>query len=264
MGSKLPTISECHERGNIVAEQRLSRKEIRQPDQFISFSVLTVDWMKQHTRHMLYGMVGVVVIAGLLYGWFAWRTEQAQQAEVLLYKAVKLLGSAESSTSKSQPDQAMAQLQTIVRDFGRTPAAAHAHWYLGHVYFEQGDYAAALTHYQQAQRRLPNDPERLVPALVLLDLGYAQEANGACDQARSSFDAVLQSSARWLRGEAYLGIGRCHERAGATAQALAAYDRALDDPEVGEEVRQTIEERLAILRPTTEAKDSQTAVPNKP
>ncbi len=48
-------------------------------------------------------------------------------------------------------------------------------------------------------------------ALVTLDVAYAQEAGGACDpEAITSFEAVLQLPAHWLRGEAYLGITNLH------------------------------------------------------
>ena len=43
-----------------MAEQRLSRKEIRQPDQFISFSVQALNWAQEHSRYLIYGALAVV------------------------------------------------------------------------------------------------------------------------------------------------------------------------------------------------------------
>jgi tetratricopeptide (TPR) repeat protein len=88
-------------------------------------------------------------------------------------------------------------------------------------------------------------------ALVTLDLAYAQEASGVCDpDAIASFESVLQVPAHWLRGEAYLGIGRCHEQTGASQKAVAIYERALADKDISADTRQTIAERLAFLRPS--------------
>jgi tetratricopeptide (TPR) repeat protein len=237
-----------------VPRQRLTRKEIKQPDQFISYTAQAINWAKEHTKQLSYGALGVLIIIGLTAGWSAWQRQRHRKAEVLLYQAVKLLNTSRgdtadtNTTAKPDLEKAMQQLQSITRDYRGTQASAMAHWYLGHLYFERGDYAAALAAYEQTRRALASDNQRLMPALVSLDMGYAQEASGACDKAIASYENVLQSSAAWLRGEAFLGMGRCYERTGATDKALAIYDRALSDPEVNDTVRQHIEERQAYLQ----------------
>ena len=80
-------------------------------------------------------------------------------------------------------------------------------------------------------------------------MAYAEEAQGACAQALEDFEAVLQvPTATWLRGEAYLGIGRCHEQSDAPGLAAEIYNRALSDAEVTELTRQILEERLANVK----------------
>jgi len=232
-----------------VAKRRLTRKEIKQPDQFVSSSVRVIAWTKDHTKYLLYGALGVIVVVGLVVGWAMWQKQQRQQAEVLLHEAVKGLNSADKSARKSASEQALGHFQHITQRYRSTPAAALAYWYLGHLHFEQGDYTAALAAYEQARRLLPTDRERLLPALVRLNMGYAQESAGAYNDALASFEAVLQSSVDWLHGEAFLGIGRCYERLGATEKALDTYSRALSHAAVNDTARQTIEERLALLRP---------------
>ena len=136
----------------------------------------------------------------------------------------------------------------------RTAAAAMAYWHLGHLHFEGENYPAALTAYRQTQQRLSKKAQPLLVALVTLDVAYAQEANGTCDpDAITSFEAVLQLSAPWLRREAYLGIGRCYEHTGAPHKAVALYERALSDKEIDEVTRQMISERLAFLQQTPKA-----------
>ena len=245
-----------------MAEQRLSRKEIRQPDQFISFSVQIIDWTKAHLRYLIYGALGILIVATLLTGWSAWQKHREQQAEIAFYEATKLLNvTAPTITNRSQ---AIERLQKLVSDYGSTPAAALAYWHLGHLYFEAGEYTAALTAYQQAQQRFTRTAPPMLLALVALDVGYAQEASGACDQAITGFETVLQLPAHWLRGEAYLGIGRCDESAGALHKAMAIYKRALSDGEVNELTRQAISERLAFLLARTQEKGQEALPPNQP
>jgi len=228
-----------------VAEQRLSRKELRQPDQFVSLSVQIAAWIKAHTVLLLYGIGLVVVAATLMTGWWAWQKHREQQAGIALYEATKFM------RTPSNRSKAVEQLQKFVSDYKGTAATALAYWHLGHLYFEGENYPAALTAYRQAQQRLSKADQPLMVALVTLDVAYAQEASGTCDpDAITSFEAVLQLPAHWLRGEAYLGVGRCHEKTGASHKAVAIYERALSDRAIDEVSRQMISERLALLQPS--------------
>jgi predicted negative regulator of RcsB-dependent stress response len=238
-----------------VAERRLTQKDIKQPDQFISFSVQVLTWAKDHTTHLLFGALGVVIIIGLIIGWSIWQTQQQRTAEVLLYDAVRLLKNNEIAAT----EQVRGQLQRITRDYGATPAAALAAWYLGHLYFQRGDYTAALAAYEQARQWSLKGQALLIPPLITLDIGYAQEATGNCERAISSFAAVVQSTADWLHGEAFLGIGRCYEATGATAKALATYEQALSKATISGAMRQQIEERQALIRMTQSAPSPPTA-----
>jgi len=238
-------VPEGHERGDGVAEQRLSRKELRQPDQFVSLSVQIVAWIKAHIVLLMYGIGVVVVAATLVTGWWAWQKHREQQAGIALYEATKFI------RTPANRSKAVEQLQKLVSDYRGTAAAALAYWHLGHLYFEGENYPAALTAYKQAQQRLSNAEQPLMVALVTLDVAYAQEASGVCDpDAITSFEAVLQLPAHWLRGEAYLGVGRCHEKTGASRKAVAIYERALSDKALDEVSRQMISERLALLQPS--------------
>lgn len=236
-------------KGRGLPEQRLSRKEIRQPDQFVSLSVQTAAWIKEHTRSLLYGAVALVVGITLITGWWAWQKHREQQADIALYEAAKFLHMPSANRAK-----AVERLQKLVHEYEGTAAAAMASWHLGHLYFEGEDYPAALTAYRQTQQRLSRDAQPLLIALVTLDVAYAQEASGTCDpDAITSFEAVLQLSAPWLRREAYLGIGRCYEHTAAPHKAVALYERALSDKEIDEGTRQMISERLALLQQATKA-----------
>jgi len=227
-----------------VAEKRLSRKDMRQPDQFMFVSVQIMEWGKTHVRSLLYGLIGVLSLIVLMVGWSAWQRHRTQQAELALYEAKKLM-----STRSTERPQALERLQKLVNDYGGTTPAASAYWQLGHLYFENGDYKAALTAYQQAQQRFSKTAQPLMMALITLDIAYAQEASGACTpDAIASFEAVLQFPAHWLRGESYLGVGRCHETTGAPHKALAVYERALSDTNLNDTARQPISERRAFLQ----------------
>jgi predicted negative regulator of RcsB-dependent stress response len=235
-----------------MVERRLTQKDIKQPDQFISFSIQAIAWAKSHTTYILYGLLGMVVGIGLIIGWSIWQTQRRHTAEVLLYEAMTLLKNDEKATGgvAAVSGQGQEQLQHITHDYRATPAAALAAWHLGHLHFKQGDFGAALAAYEQSRHWLPTGHTQIIPPLITLNIGYAQEAKGSCNNAIPSFEAVVKSTADWLHSEAFLGIGRCYEQTGEPTKALATYDRALSTTAVSGAIRQQIEERRTLLHTT--------------
>jgi predicted negative regulator of RcsB-dependent stress response len=211
-------------------------------------------------RQLLYGSLVLVVIAGLGVGWWSWQHQRSQRAAVLLYEARKLLEATDRAPSESANDEAIERLRTITRVYSHTPAAGQAYWQLGHLHFSRGDDAAALAAYEQAQQWF-SDKDQLSSVLVILDVAYAQEAKGACDKALGNYETVQQSSAVWLHGEAYLGLGRCYEQRGVVDQAIAVYERGLADGAVTGPARQTMSDRLARLQPRVETPAEQQQAP---
>ncbi len=218
------------------------------PELFAMRVSMAMDWVKKNLRSILYGGLGAIVIALLIVAWTSWQGHRREQAAVLLHQALKLKDQDSETNQAANSDQVIEQLQTITQKYGRTPAGARAYWHLGHLYFARGEMSEALEAYQVARRRTPNR-QPLSSTLAILNMGYAQEATDACDEAITSYESVQQSPIHWLHGEAYLGMGRCHEKAGATDKAIEVYDRALADVRVTGAAQQTISERLARLQP---------------
>ena len=232
-----------------MARQRITRKELlRQPDQFLTRSARIIEWAEANASSIFYGIGAVILVGALVGGWFAWQANRHHRAEALLYEA---LNAGDSGDDALQPDPMVEGLQDLVRDYDGTSAAAQAYWHLGRLYFDRADYVAAVEAYEQARQRLSSNSQSvLMRALLSLNMAYAEEAQGACARALENFQAVLQASmATWLRGEAYLGMGRCHEQSNAPEMAAEIYNRALSDAEINELTRQMLEERLAIIDP---------------
>lgn len=236
----------------MAKQQRMSRKEVlSQPDPSEIFAMLTriaMDWAKENSRYILYGISGILVVVIVVIAWTSWQGYRHEQASILLHQALKHADEDPGTEQVANPEQAIEKLQVITKKYGRTPAGVRAFWHLGHLYFKEGKMAEALKAYQVARRRLPNR-QPLSSTLAILNMGYAQEATDDCREAISSYESVQQSPIRWLYGEAYLGMGRCHEKVGDTEKAIDVYDRALSDVHVTGTAQQTISERLARLQP---------------
>ena len=236
-----------------MARHRITRKELlRQPDQFLTRSARVIAWAEMNAASILYSAGAVLLAVILIGGWSLWRGNRHARAQALLYEAMNAGGNGGIvQQDASQNDQMVNALQTLVRDYGGTPAAVQAYWNLGRLYFARAEYVAALEAFEQARSRLSGDRQSaLMGAMLSLNMAYAEEAQGACEQALANFETALNApAATWLRSEAYLGIGRCHEQSGLTGKAAEVYDRALTDPEVNGAAREILEERLADVQP---------------
>ena len=235
-----------------MARQRITRKELlRQPDQFLTRSARVITWVEMNASSILYTAGAVILAVVLVVGWFVWRTNRHARAEAMLFAAMNAGGNGEvAQQNTSRNDEMIKALQSLVRGYGGTPAAIQAYWNLGRLYFARAEYVAALEAYEQARARLSGDRDNpLLSAMISLNVAYAEEAQGACEQALRNFETVLSApTATWLRSEAYLGMGRCHEQSGVPEKAVEVYDRALTDPEVNGPAREHLEERLANLQ----------------
>ena len=234
-----------------MARHRITRKELlRQPDQFITRSARVIAWVEMNAASILYGAGAVILAVVLIGGWFVWRTNRHARAEALLFEAMNAGGNGEVvQQDASLNDRMINGLQSLVRDYGGTPAAIQAYWNLGRLYFARAEYVAALEAFEQARSRLSDSDNALMSAMISLNVAYAEEAQGACEQALQNFESVLNApAATWLRSEAYLGMGRCHEQSGLPEKAVEVYDRGLADPEVNGPAREQLEERLTNVQ----------------
>ncbi|MEE9150098.1 MAG: hypothetical protein V3U27_22185, partial [Candidatus Tectomicrobia bacterium] len=74
-----------------MVRQHLSRKTLKRPDQFLTQSAQMIQWAKNHLKHILYGVLGLVVVLGLVLGWSGWQKQRRQKAALLLHQALVLL-----------------------------------------------------------------------------------------------------------------------------------------------------------------------------
>lgn len=248
-----------------VARKSPVQNYIVTTDQVQQWSGQAVDWIQK--RYKLFAVIagGVILVVGGLLGGQAWKQRRAQQAAALLAEATQQIQATPRTDRMTYSQETLTALQTVVDSYPNTSAAIQAHWYLGHLYLERGDYPAAQTAYEKAVEIAGDDKKRFLPTLVHLNLAYAKEANNACGDAIADFTTVINSPTVWLHGEAYLGIGRCQERMEEFEKAMATYEKAQASSVLDEATRRSVEERLLALRSSHQTgTPSESKSPSKP
>lgn len=223
----------------MATTKRITRKEIKQPDEFISFSARAFEFAQTHTRKIIIGAASVLALALLMWAVSAYSNKKEAQASRLLAQAQELLqpispeaqaGQPVPAAGKVDPEasaRALALLQDVVDHYKRTEAGKVAWILLGQRQYEEGNFDAAIDTYEAFLKKGGRKPE--LKAMAREGLAYAHEAKEDFAQAAIYYEQLSKSSLTNVQGWAFLGMARCYESLGEVQKAIDAYRTLLAD-----------------------------------
>ena len=203
---------------------KISRKALRQPDEFQSLTQRAADWAAAHAP-LVVGACGALLAVLLAVVAVRWYESSQADAAALRFRE------AYATFETSKFDQAAEAFGAVSREYGRTPFGRLAGLYRAQALARQGD-GAAIAAYEEYIAASPA-PEYLRQE-ALDGLGHAKEAGG---DTAGALDTYTQAGE--LRGpfrtDALLAAARLHEAAGQRDKAQAIYAQLLKegpDPDV--------------------------------
>jgi tetratricopeptide (TPR) repeat protein len=220
----------------MATTKKISRKEIKEPDEFISFWSRAIEFAQLHTSEIVIGVASAVVILLLIWAGISYRERREAEASELVGQAQSLLRSSSPGGERQQAEgqkpgegleareQGREILERVVEDFKRTKASQTARILLGQIYYEKGEYDAAVGTYDDFLKRGTGKPE--LTAMAWEGLAYAHEARGDFAKALGCYEKLRETTAANFQAWAYMGLARCYEKLGEPEKALDAY-RAL-------------------------------------
>ena len=182
--------------------EKIDRKQLKRPDEFQVVAGRAMSWMVAN-RGLVLG-VGAAVIAAVLIAWgvMAYRSSReakggAELAEALELQSRPVSGEPSSEAgqqtfaSKEEREKAViAALEKVRADHGGTTAAATALAEIGFHKLKSGDAAGAQKDLQDFVKAAAKD-HPLRP-FAQESLGYALEAQGRLDDARTAFEKLRE------------------------------------------------------------------------
>lgn len=222
----------------MATTKRITRKEIKQPDEFITFSARAIEFALAHRREIIIGVASVLALCLLIWAVSAYSNKKEAQASRLLAQAQALLqpispeaqaGQSVPAEGQADPEkaaQALVLLQDVAENYKRTEAGKVAQILLGQRYYEEGNYDAAIDTYGAFLKKAKK-PE--LKAMAREGLAYAHEAKDDFSQAAICYEKLSKSSLTNVQGWAYLGLARCYERLGEIQKATDAYRTLLSE-----------------------------------
>jgi tetratricopeptide (TPR) repeat protein len=198
---------------------RLTRKELKAPDEFLTLTGRFLSFAAQHLRAVSLVLGVVIACVIVVWGLLAYLRGIEQDAFASLSQVEAQIRA--TADSDSVPAELIERLQQIAQRYGAGEARGYAWLYLGHIDSRKGDFATAVAAYQQALAQAK--PTSLVWPLAALGTAYAFEAAGDLQQAREAYQRVIDAKATGFILEAYLGKARVAEASQDLDTAIAAY-----------------------------------------
>jgi predicted negative regulator of RcsB-dependent stress response len=96
-----------------------------------------VEWLELHSRQLMFGSIGLLVIAG---GFWFYRHSNQLQAE----SASVALSEAESAIGSGNLPLAQSSLEKLVQRYGNTPSGTQARVLLAQVHYDKGEYQQGM------------------------------------------------------------------------------------------------------------------------
>ena len=243
----------------------MAKKELKQPDPFLRFSIELWDKVAAHAKEIGIAL-GLVVVAGLVYAAVqAHQSSARAQAGGALAEALKVAsrpvkGDAsdeEKPETPPAPEDApfktfddkqkaiIAALQEVVAKYPGSDAARTALVPLGDANLQLGQLDAAQKAYSDFVAAGGNDAQ--LRALAELGLAKVAEARKDWNGAQAAYDQLQRDAPHvFLKDVAALGKARMLELAGKKQDAAAAF-AAVRDGYAGTDASRQAGEHLAML-----------------
>jgi predicted negative regulator of RcsB-dependent stress response len=201
----------------MAGKKKISKKELlKKPDEFITLSTQTMDWVKDNTTKVIWIGSGVVLLLILYFGYTAYRNHQEKQGHEKYFSSLEI----------NDPDQKLKKLEEMLKEFPNTKAAQAAMVDIGHLYYQKKDFARAVFYYQSAlnQGKFPTT----FKTMILGNLAYAYEQKGDLQQAAKTLLEITQGQDNLLKEDSLLNLARVYQKMGKKAEAKATYRSLLN------------------------------------
>lgn len=214
---------------------RLTRKELREPDEFVSLVDAAGDYVVDHLPRVIVGAIGLLVLILVGVGLRLYSNHQAQAAAEAFNRAGDVY-------NKKDYKAAAEQFAALAGEYPGTSVGRLSLLYVGDAHLAQNQAAAAR---DALQNFLAADDQPSFRQLALLQLGLAYEGLNNPAEARKAYEqaAAIKEGAQ---GRAELALAHVTLRQGDKPGAIAIYQRFLRQHPFGPE-RGTVLDALSQL-----------------
>ena len=213
----------------MVKGKKITRRQIKQPDEFISITEHALLFVRDHLKKIAVGVGIIVVIVAAFVLFRVWeekKENEASQRLNLAMETVQLVNSPYREGSPVEYKNALAKMDDIVKAFPRTSSGTFALLYKGNIHLKLGEFDEAIKAYDAFLAK--SGSERLYTLLALEGIGYAYEGKKDYDKAIEAYQKIVAMNQGFQAREARLQMGYCYEKLGKSKEAVENYRAYLE------------------------------------
>jgi len=231
----------------MAEKTRLTRRDLKGPDEFITTFGRAVDWCKENRTKVAAGAIGVVVIVALALGtraYLQWdENKSSRDLWPMLNRAQALL----QSSPAADPSQLAAVEQSLQEHAGRHPgtrSTVYSLYYLGSIAFSRGNYDLAITQFRAGIAT--GKDAGILRYLLRQAIATSLEAKGDFAAAAAAYRDAGAAADGEMKNHSRLGEARVLGLAGKKTEAAALYRLILQETP-DSPLRELVEIKLAQI-----------------
>lgn len=210
--------------------KRFNRKELNQPDQFISITDIIFAYCSKHKTGLL-SIVTAVVLVVFLGLWISYNQDIKNLRMESLYFEVEQI----RTGNESNPSEIVQKIENILNKFSEGPQKQRALMILADQYYEIHAYDRSISLYQNILKETA--PTNLQYQLVSEGIAYSLEGKKDYKGAIISYKTIIESQNKYPLFHVYLSLARCYElnnnHHGALLTLREMNARFLNHPKIG-------------------------------
>jgi len=213
----------------MVKGKKITRRQIKQPDEFISTTEHVLLFFRNHLKKIAVGAGIIVVILAAFVFFRLWeerKENEAQQSLNLAMEAVELANSPYREGSPVEYKNALTKMEEVINAFPRTSSGTFALLYKGNIHLKLGEFDEAIKAYDAFLSK--SGSERLYNLLALEGVGYAYEGKKDYGKAIEAYQRIVAMDQGFQAREARLQMGYCYEKLGKNKEAVENYKAYLE------------------------------------
>lgn len=210
-----------------MARKKISRKQLKQPDEFITYSGKVIQWGQKHYRQISLAAIVIlgIIVAAVGYRYIDGRSELKgftllSQASRHYTEKIQGEDTAETAYEAVKPD-----FENILDDYAHKDAGKMARKTLADICFNAGQYDRAIALYQKSLKDFKKEP--FYHSIILGDLALAYEANNNEAEAIQYFQQAANAPEAAFPEQALFHLASLYEKEGKSEQSRKLYEKII-------------------------------------
>ena len=246
--------------------KKVSRKELKEPDEFLSFTVRALRWINAQKVALIVGALAlaVVIMGNFAWSWYSLSKEKAasvafiQAREILDARVIPRDDAAGTSSSdgtfSSEDDKfraAIAEFEQVAKSHSNSATAALATYYVAEYSHRTGEYDKAIENFKNYLK--VEGPTGELSVFAVEGIAASLEAQGKGDQAAQQYRRLTESPFDMQPDRGLFHVARLEQKAGRTDEAVRLFNEIVEKYPKTTYMRD-IQDRLSVLGKPEEKK----------